>query len=187
MTLPSTRFVSAALLGSFVLLSPTGARAQDGFSAAIEYRQKVMQGLEAHRDAVIAIVDDEVEYRSHILAHATALHRLAVMAADVFPEGSGGDDTRAMNEIWEDEEGFREAWERLQSAASGLVDAVYAGDIGAVEEGVTGVQRACTSCHRAFRKPEDPSRLELSPDTVSVQPARSHSAEREAALVASGR
>ena len=181
--LPSTKFLRSALLGGcFGVLSSIGAQAQGNSpSTAIEYRQNVMQGLEAHRDAIIAIVDDEVEYRSHILAHATALHRLSVMAADVFPQGSGGDDTRAMGEIWEDEEGFREARERLESAASGLLDAVYAGDIGAVEESVTDVQRACTGCHRTFRKPDELPVLDpLSAAVASGLPIRSHLAIRKA-------
>ena len=165
MILPSMRFVPGALVCALALVSPTAATAQDapaqdtaataedGPSAAIEYRQSVMQGLNAHRGAIIAIVDDDVEYRSHILAHATALHRLAVMAVDVFPEGSGGDDTRAKDEIWQDTEEFGEALEGLQDATGGLLDAVYAGDIGAVVEAITTVRGACTGCHRTFRKP----------------------------------
>ena len=163
--LPSMRFVPGALVCALALVSPTAATAQDapaqdtaataedGPSPAIEYRQSVMQGLNAHRGAIIAIVDDDVEYRSHILAHATALHRLAVMAVDVFPEGSGGDDTRAKDEIWQDTEEFGEALEGLQDATGGLLDAVYAGDIGAVVEAITTVRGACTGCHRTFRKP----------------------------------
>ncbi len=159
------RFVPGALVCALGLVSPTAATAQDapaqdtaataddGPSPAIAYRQSVMQGLKAHRGAVIAIVDDDVEYRSHILAHATALHRLAVMAVDVFPEGSGGDDTRAKDEIWQDTEEFGEALEGLQDATGGLLDAVYAGDIGAVVEAVATVRGSCTGCHRTFRKP----------------------------------
>ena len=156
------RIVPGALLGVLALVSPTAAMAQDADaeeeepSPAIVYRQSVMEGLAAHRDAVMAIVDDEVEYRSHILAHATALHRLAVMAGDVFPEGSGGDLTRSMDEIWEDSDEFMAVLKGLQDATGGLLDAVYAGDIGAVEDAVTAVQGACRDCHQAFRKPADP-------------------------------
>ena len=162
---PSMRFVPGALVCALALVSPTAAKAQDapaqdtaataedGPSPAIAYRQSVMQGLIAHRGAIIAIVDDDVEYRSHILAHATALHRLAVMAVDVFPEGSGGDDTRAKDEIWQDTEEFGEALEGLQDATGGLLDAVYAGDIAAVVEAITTVRGACTGCHQTFREP----------------------------------
>ncbi len=144
------RFVSGALLGALALVSPTSATAQDDASPIVEYRQSVMQGLAAHQCAVTQIVDDEVGYRSHILAHATALQRLAVMATDIFPEGSGGDDSRAKDEIWQDADEFREVLKGLQDAASGLLDAVYAGDIGAVEEAVTAVDGSCRNCHRAF-------------------------------------
>ncbi len=160
MTFLSMRLVPAALLGAIVLVSPTGAMAQDEpdepdepdeTSPALEYRQSLMQGLAAHRSAVTAIVDDEVDYRSHILAHATALRRLAVMATDVFPEGSGGEGSRAMDEIWQNTDDFQEVLKGLQDATSGLLDAVYAGDIGAVEEALTAVAGSCRDCHRAFR------------------------------------
>ena len=164
MTLPSTRIVPAALVGALALVSPTAATAQDAAvpaqdtaataqddaSPMIAYRQSVMQGLAAHQCAVSAIVDDVVEYRSHILAHATGLHRLAVMATDIFPEGSGGDDSSAKDEIWEDTDDFREVLKSLQDATRGLLDAVYAGDIGAVEEAVTAVDGSCQNCHEAF-------------------------------------
>ncbi len=165
MILPSLRFVPGALVCALALVSPTAATAQDapaqdtaataedGPSPAIGYRQSVMQGLNAHRGAIIAIVDDDVEYRSHILAHVTALHRLAIMTGDVFPEGSGGDDSRAKDEIWQDTEEFQEALDGFQDATGGLLDAVYAGDIGAVVEAITTVRGACTECHRTFRKP----------------------------------
>jgi len=154
------RFVPGALLGALALVSPTGATAQDAGAtaqddevpAAVEYRQSVMQGMAAHRDAVTAIVDDAVDYRSHILAHATALRRLSVMVTDIFPEGSGGDDSRAMDEIWENTDDFQEVLTGLQDATSSLLDAVYAGDIGAVEEAITAVAGSCRNCHRAFRK-----------------------------------
>ena len=119
MTFLSMRLVPAALLGAIVLVSPTGAMAQDEpdepdeISPAVEYRQSLMQGLAAHRSAVTAIVDDEVDYRSHILAHATALRRLAVMATDVFPEGSAGEGSRAMEEIWENADEFQDLRVRL--------------------------------------------------------------------------
>lgn len=150
MTFTSTRCVPGALLGALALVSPTGATAQDDASPMVEYRQSVMQGLAAHQCAVTAIVDAEVEYRSHILAHATALQRLAVMATDIFPEGSGGDDSNAKDEIWQDTDEFREVLKGLQDATSGLLDAVYAGDIGAVEEAVTAVSGSCRNCHTAF-------------------------------------
>ena len=86
MTFFSMRFVPGALLGTLALVSPTGAAAQDEpdeTSPAVEYRQSLMQGLAAHRSAVTAIVDDEVDYRSHILAHATALRRTCFPRARV--------------------------------------------------------------------------------------------------------
>jgi len=152
-TFPLMRFAPGALLGALTLVLPSRATAQNDALPAVEYRQSVMQGLAAHRGAFTAIVDDEVDYRSHLLAHATALQRLAVMTSDIFPEGSGGDDSRAMDEIWQDADAFQEILKGLQESTSTLLDAVYAGDIAAVEEAMTLVGGSCRDCHRAFRKP----------------------------------
>ena len=131
-------------------LAPTRAAAQDP-TPVMEYRQTIMNSLGAHRGALTAILNEDVPHRGHVLGHALSLQQLSVMASDIFPEGSHGEGSRALPDIWEDAAGFGEALSALQAAADGLAEAARAGDMAAVGEAAAGLGRTCGGCHRPFR------------------------------------
>ncbi len=147
-------FGLSCILGASILIITTELAAQEEeVPPAVEYRQSVMSAIAANRALMSAIVDDEVPYRNHLLAHATTLNRLAVLTGDIFPAGSGGDNTRAKDEIWEDTEEFKTAVTAFQDASADLLDSVYAGDLNAIQDAIGSVGRTCGGCHRPFRKP----------------------------------
>lgn len=151
-------FTVTCLLGASTLMTPIQSVAQEEeeeeeVPPAVEYRQSVMSAIAANRALLSAVVDDEVPYRNHLLAHAVSLNRLAVMAADIFPVGSGGDTSRAKDEIWEDEEEFKAVVTAFQDASSELLESVYTGDLNAIQDAIGSVGRTCGGCHRPFRKP----------------------------------
>ena len=147
-------FTATCLLGVSTLMAPIQSVAQEEeVPPAIEYRQSVMSAIAANRALLTAVIDDEVPYRNHLLAHAVSLNRLAVMAADIFPVGSGGDTSRAKDEIWEDVEEFKAGLTAFQDASSELLESVYTGDLTAIQDAIGSVGRTCGGCHRPFRKP----------------------------------
>ena len=148
-------FTVTCLLGASTLMTPIQSVAQEEEEVppAVEYRQSVMSAIAANRALLSAVVDDEVPYRNHLLAHAVSLNRLAVMTADIFPDGSGGDTSRAKDEIWEDEEEFKAVVTAFQDASSELLESVYTGDLNAIQDAIGSVGRTCGGCHRPFRKP----------------------------------
>ncbi len=149
-------FTATCLLGASTLMAPIQSVAQEQeeeVPPAIEYRQSVMSAIAANRALLNAVIDDEVPYRNHLLAHAVSLNRLAVLAADIFPAGSGGDASRAKDEIWEDVEEFKAGLTAFQDASSELLESVYTGDLTAIQDAIGSVGRTCSGCHRPFRKP----------------------------------
>ena len=143
------------LAGAVALLSTAaGPAARADASADVKYRQAVMEALGNHMGSIAAIARGEVGHAGHMAGHAAAIDALASMAGDVFPEGSGGDATRAKDEIWRDATGFEAAVEAFRAAAAALLEAAEAGDVGAVGAALGGVGRTCGGCHRAFRKPK---------------------------------
>jgi len=147
-------FAITCILGTSSMIGPIELIAQDEeVPPAIEYRQSVMSSIASTRGLLTAVVDDEVPYRNHLLEHAVSLNRLAVLAADIFPAGSGGDNTRARDEIWEDTEEFKAALTAFQNASSELLESVYTGDLNAIQDDIGSVGRTCSGCHRPFRKP----------------------------------
>ncbi len=141
-----TAFAACIIAG----LAPADAAAQDP-TPAMEYRQTIMSSLGAHRGALTAILNEDVPHQGHVLGHALSLQQLSVMASDIFPEGSHGEGSRALPDIWEDAAGFGEALSALQGAAAGLAEAARSGDMAAVDEAAAGLGRTCGGCHRPYR------------------------------------
>lgn len=131
-------------------LAPDRAAAQDP-TPAMEYRQTIMGSLGAHRGALTAILNEDVPHQGHVLGHALSLQQLSEMASDIFPEGSHGDGSRALPDIWQDAAGFGEALSAFQGAADGLAEAARSGDMAAVGDAAAGFGRTCGGCHRPFR------------------------------------
>lgn len=143
-------FVGSVLVSTFAMAVPEGAAAQDP-SPVAEYRQSVMNGFRLYTGSIRAIMNGEVAYPQHIVAHATTIDQLATIAADVFPEGSGGEGSRALPEIWASPDAFRAELSGLQSAARRLLEAARSGEDAAVSEAMTEVSGTCRSCHQTFR------------------------------------
>ena len=131
-------------------LASAKAAAQDP-TPAMEYRQTIMGSLNAHRGALTSILNEDVPHEAHVLGHALSLQQLSVMASDIFPEGSHGEGSRALPDIWDDAAGFGEALSAFQGAATALAEAARGGDMAAVGEASAGLGRTCGGCHRPFR------------------------------------
>src|SRR6185436_1642614 len=74
-----------------------------------------------------------------------------------FPHGTGpeaGVRTRALPEIWSDNQNFRRAGATLLVAARALDAAARSGDMGAIRAAVPQVAHACGNCHDSYRAPE---------------------------------
>lgn len=150
-----TSVTGCVLLAGAVTLFSTaaGPAAHADSSADVKYRQAVMKALGNHMGSIAAIAKGEVGHAGHMAGHVAAIDALASMTGDVFPEGSGGDATRAKDEIWRDTAGFEAAVAAFRVAAAKLLEAAEAGDAGAVGAALGGVGRTCGGCHKAFRKP----------------------------------
>ncbi len=148
-------FTISCILGvsNLMVVTQLMAQEEEEVPPAVEYRQSVMSAIANSRAMLSAVIDDEVPYRNHLLAHAVSLNRLAVITGDIFPAGSGGDNTRARDEIWEDEEDFKTAVTAFQNASSELLESVYTGDLNAIQDAIGSIGRTCGGCHRPFRKP----------------------------------
>ena len=147
------------MLGSLTLVGltvavPTSAAAQDAEPhPAAEYRQALMQGLRSHTGALRALLGGDVSYEGHVQHHAEAVQGIATMALNAFPEGTGGEGSRAMDEIWANWDDFLTKAQALKDAADGLAAAASSGDMAAVGEAMSDVGGSCRGCHTDYRAP----------------------------------
>lgn len=130
--------------------APAAASAQDAPPMS-EYRVRLMDGASAHFGALRAIVGGDVDLGAHAAHHARAIDALATMFGDVFPEGSGGEGTRALPEIWTQPDDFQEKLEAFQSAAAALNAAGEAMDDAALGDAVGALGQSCRGCHTEYR------------------------------------
>ncbi len=153
----SQKILSAiALIWAVGLGAPAGAAAQDDDPPpAIAYRQSLMQGFRMHAGALRAIFGDDVAYTSHVALHANTIRDLAMMLSDVFPEGSGGEESGAMDAVWTNAGDFQERVADFQSAGARLAETAASGDMEATQEAFQAFSRGCRGCHSDYRKPRN--------------------------------
>jgi len=142
----SRSLASGALVA--VALATGGATADEGM---IKYRQSVMKSNGGHLGAVVTIIKGEVPFTDDLQGHTQALAELAIIAGQVFPEGSGTGETRALPAIWEKPEDFKKAYEAYQTAAADLAKTAET-DPKAVPAAVGALGKTCKGCHDDFQK-----------------------------------
>jgi cytochrome c556 len=154
------RSIQVVLLASFFVLgSAEIAEAQGrggGGNAGPPipaYRVGVMQGFQQHTAAIRAILAGNAGAPSHLVGHANAIRDLTVMAADIFPAGSGGAGTRARDEIWSNATEFAARLEALRAGGEGLAQAAASGNNDQINAALMTLNGACQACHMAFRGP----------------------------------
>jgi len=140
-------------IGLALVATTAGADGLTSVENAIKYRKSVMNALGGHMGSIARIANGEVEYTEHILGHSTAINAIASMTANIFPRGSGGSNSRAKDEVWQDTAKFDEAVKAFQSAAANLLQAANSGEKDAVGAALSGVGKSCGTCHKTFRKP----------------------------------
>ena len=106
-----------------------------------------------HIAAMRALLSGEISHPEDIKMHADALANIGWMFAGIFPEGSTGPTSRAMDEIWTMEEDFTARVSAFRDATQALKETAEVGDNAATLAAVTAVNGTCRACHTPFRKP----------------------------------
>ena len=140
------------IVGGFALAF---ASAGDAASDVVKQREDAMKSLGGSMKKISAVAKGEAEYSPALNQEAANINEIAMKVAEVFPEGSGGEDTRAKPEIWSDWSGFEMKIKDFQDAASALVPAVESGERAQIGAALGAVGKTCGGCHDSFRKPKD--------------------------------
>jgi cytochrome c556 len=140
----------AAIITTAAAQSPSPADQIRERQAHYKQMGGAMKGIgdQLHSDAPSI---DAIRQGSHvILTFAPQLLRW-------FPRGTGaeaGVRTRALPEIWSDNQNFRRAGAALLVAARTLDAAAQRGDLDAIRAAAPQVAHACGNCHDTYRAPE---------------------------------
>ncbi len=142
------RGVRALALSSVLATGAWSVAADEG---AMAYRQKVMDAVGGHMQAMVAIAKQEVAHGDHLKVLAANMAGLATIVPDVFPAGSGGGDSHALPAIWEQPDAFQERLDAFVAAATKLDGVVASGDMSQFGAALGGLGQACKGCHDDFK------------------------------------
>ena len=115
------------------------------------YRASLMEGLRSHNGALRALSGGDVSESGHIVLHARAVADVADMLQGVWPAGSGGEGTRALPAVWEENDDFRSKLEGLRAITAALRDRAEAGDMAGVGSALEDLGGTCRGCHTDYR------------------------------------
>lgn len=140
----------AAVAVTAAAQSPTPADLISARQSRYKQMGAAMKGIynELHASAPSV---DAIRQGSHVIV------TFAPQLLRWFPHGTGpeaGVRTRALPQIWSDNQNFRRAGATLLVAARALDAAARRGDMEAIRAAVPQVAHACGNCHDSFRAPE---------------------------------
>lgn len=124
-------------------------------SAMMKYRKLFMETKGKHAKAIKLLIKNKLSL-GHIVSHGEALERMADDMLLIFPKGSMGGKSRAMQNIW-DEQGelsqdFKNKVEAMRTEASKLVIVAKRGNYKKIRKQMaTFANKGCRNCHSDFR------------------------------------
>lgn len=149
------RMLSAAA----VLLLGTGLTAHAAepgpADEIVKYRQAVMKSQGGHMAAAAAIIQGKVAFKDQLADHVKALEATTRDLNSLFPVGSDVGDTKALGEVWSNNDEFQKRAKDAQQKSAALAKAVAAGDTQNYGARLKETLDTCKSCHKDFRKKEE--------------------------------
>jgi cytochrome c556 len=117
-----------------------------------QQRHEAMETVQDSFKPLRAIAVKEAPFDAAVVDKnaATILDKLKE-AHGLFPEGSGGGDSRAKAEIWSDRAGFDQAMKEAQDAAAALAAVKEEADFVPAMRALGGT---CKGCHDKYRLPK---------------------------------
>lgn len=158
------RLISRTMLLAAALTLPLAATVQGQsdtpYERHLNARHGYMDVLAFNIGTLGGMARGNIDYDAE--AAQTAADNLAAMSGvntrPFWPEGSDnaalGDATRALPAIWENPEGFGEAWMAYRTAASDMAEAA-GGGLDALRGAMGPLGSSCGSCHEDFRQSDD--------------------------------
>jgi len=117
-----------------------------------QQRHEAMETVQESFKPLRAIAVKEAPFDAAVVKkNATTILEKLKEAHGLFPEGSGGGDSRAKPEIWTDRAGFDQAMKDAQAAAAAMAAVT---DEAAYGNALKALGGSCKGCHDKYRLPK---------------------------------
>jgi cytochrome c556 len=149
--------MKSTLAGAFALALGAGvsmnAMAQAKPDVLVKQRQAVMTLQGKYLGPLVGVAQGKVPYNAAMVQrNAGFLDNLSRMPWDGFDPSTGGEKSRALPAIYDNNAKFKEHAARLENETSKLVSLSKGSDEAAVKAQIGAVGKACGACHDDFRQ-----------------------------------
>ena len=137
-----------ALALAALLITPVASA--DDNKSIIKHREAIMEGIAGHFSAAYVTLKGMDDFKANRQFHAESLARLAKIAPQTFPKGSGDGKTEALAAVWEKPEAFKEAMDTFITRADEFAIASTQ-DEKSFGAAANALGKSCKGCHDDFK------------------------------------
>ena len=143
---------AALVLATAVLSTPAMAQFQKP-EDAIKYRKASFTVMAAHFGRIGAMVNGRVPFDAKVAAeNAAIVETMSRLPWAAFGPGTDKGDTRALPDIWKEQDAFKAGADKMQAEIGKLVAATKTGNLDSVKAAFGAAGQTCKACHDDFRK-----------------------------------
>jgi cytochrome c556 len=143
----------ATLVASVAFVFTVDALAQAKPEQLVKQRQAAMTLQGKYFGPMSGMAQGKVPYNASVVQrNAMYLATLSKMPWDGFDANTKGVKSAALPAVWEKQDEFKKAAERLESEAAKLAEVSKSGDEAAVKAQIGAVGKSCAGCHETFRE-----------------------------------
>lgn len=143
---------TALVLATAVLSTPAMAQFQKP-EDAIKYRKASFTVMAAHFGRIGAMVNGRVPFDAKVAAeNAAIVETMSKLPWAAFGPGTDKGDTRALPDIWKEQDAFKAGADKMQAEIGKLVAATKTGNLDSVKAAFGAAGQTCKACHDDFRK-----------------------------------
>lgn len=143
---------AALVLATAVLSTPAMAQFQKP-EDAIKYRKASFTVMAAHFGRIGAMANGRVPFDAKVAAeNAAIVETMSKLPWAAFGPGTDKGDTRALPDIWKEQDAFKAGADKMQAEIGKLVAAAKTGNLDSVKAAFGAAGQTCKACHDDFRK-----------------------------------
>ena len=143
---------AALVLATAVLSTPAMAQFQKP-EDAIKYRKASFTVMAAHFGRIGAMANGRVPFDAKVAAeNAAIVETMSRLPWAAFGPGTDKGDTRALPDIWKEQDAFKAGADKMQAEIGKLVAATKTGNLDSVKAAFGAAGQSCKACHDDFRK-----------------------------------
>ena len=143
---------AALVLATAVLSTPAMAQFQKP-EDAIKYRKASFTVMAAHFGRIGAMANGRVPFDAKVAAdNAAIVETMSKLPWAAFGPGTDKGDTRALPDIWKEQDAFKAGADKMQAEIGKLLAATKTGNLDSVKAAFGAAGQTCKACHDDFRK-----------------------------------